>query len=119
MKTISISIKLDERPCKECKEAAQALILVRGHSDGIVYHISKSLIIASIAVRNSASRRTFTGNVSHRLHIGFEDSSKSEGVVTRHCHFAESLGIAVNNCYICGNSKREYDYLSQYKRRFC
>ena len=42
MKTISISIKLDERPCKECKEAAQALILVRGHSDGIIYHISKS-----------------------------------------------------------------------------
>ena len=57
--------------------------------------------------------------VSHRIHIGFEDSSKSEGVVTRHCHFAESLGIAANNCYICGNSKREYDYLSQYKRRFC
>ena len=31
MKTISISIKLDERPCKECKEAAQAPIYVRGH----------------------------------------------------------------------------------------
>ena len=71
-------------------------------------HIAKSLMIASIAVRNSASRATFAGNVSHRLHIGFEDSSKSEGVVTRHCHFAESLGIAVNNCYICENSKREY-----------
>lgn len=105
MKTISISIKLDERPCKECKEAAQAPIYVRGHSNGIVYHISKSLI-ASIAVRNSASRATFAGNVSHRLHIGFEDSSKSVGVVTRHCHFAESLDIAANNCYICGNSKR-------------
>lgn len=76
-------------------------------------------MIASIAVRNSASRATCTSNVSHRIHIGFEDFSKSEGVVIRHCHFAESLGIAVNNCYICGNSKREYDYLSQYKRRFC
>ena len=31
MINISISIKLDERPCKECKEAAQASVLVRGH----------------------------------------------------------------------------------------
>ena len=83
--------------------------------------IGKSNLSIAARVRTSGIylRATFAGNVSHRLHIGFEDSSKSEGVVTRHCHFAESLGIAVNNCYICGNSKREYDYLSQYKRRFC
>ena len=31
MINISISIKLDERPCKECKEAAQAPVFVRGH----------------------------------------------------------------------------------------
>ena len=72
--------------------------------------VGKSNLSIAARVRTSGIylRATFAGNVSHRLHIGFEDSSKSEGVVTRHCHFAESLGMAVNNCYICGNSKREY-----------
>ena len=62
--------------------------------------VGKSNLSIAARVRTSGIylRATCAGNVSHRLHIGFEDSSKSEGVVTRHCHFAESLGIAVNNC---------------------